>query len=140
LTAPFRRRRSDSGVSWHFERSKRSPARERNGFIGNDFSSADFVDVDFRGGIDLTKQILPTGPDYIYIADTGMAAKIAAELATEFGPTSPDMKRAQSLQRMPEFYHSHGQKQQLLRLSGHNQLKEQLRSRFLTVHSAAPPL
>ena len=60
--------------------------RERNGFIGNDLSSADLVDVDFRGGIDLTKQILPSGPDYIYIADTGMAARIAGELAAELDP------------------------------------------------------
>ncbi|HXP40183.1 MAG TPA: hypothetical protein VN833_07910 [Candidatus Acidoferrales bacterium] len=119
---------------------KGSPVRERNGFIGNDLSSADLVDVDFRGGIDLTKQILPSGPDYIYIADTGLAASIAGEWAAEFAPTSPDTKRAKSLQRMLEFYHSHGQKQQLLRLSGHNQLKEQLRSRFLPVHSAAPLL
>src|SRR3984957_9734155 len=109
---------------------KGTPARERNGFIGNDFSSADLVDVDFRGGIDLTKQILPSGPDYIYIADTGMAASIAGELAAELVPASPDTKQAKSLQQMLEFYHSDGQKQQLLRLSGCNELKERLRSKL----------
>ena len=84
--------------------------------------------MDFRGGIDLTKQILPSGPDYIYIADTGMVASIAGKFAAELARTSPDTKRAKSLQRMLEFYHSDGQKQQLLRLSGRNELKERLRS------------
>ena len=106
------------------------PARERNGFIGNDLSSADLVDVDFRGGIDLTKQILPSGPDYIYIADTGIAASIVGEWAAELDPASPDTKQAKSLQRMLEFYHSDGQKQQLLRLSGCYELTERLRSRL----------
>ena len=91
---------------------------------------ADFADVDFRGGIDLTKQILPSGPDYIYIADTGIAASIAGELAAEFAPASADTKQAKSLQRMLEFYHSDGQKQQLLRLSGCYELTERLRSRL----------
>ena len=106
------------------------PARERNVFIGNDLSSADLVDVDFRGGIDLTKQILPSGPHYIYIADTRMAASIAGELAAELDAASPDTKRAKSLQQILEFYHSDGQKQQQLRLSGCNELKERLRSKL----------
>jgi hypothetical protein len=113
-----------------FSALKGSPARDRNIFSGNDFSEADLVDVNFRGGIDLTKQILPSGSDYIYISDTQIAAKIAAESAAELGPSSPDTKRAKSLQRMLEFYHSHGQNQQLLRLPGHNELKERLRSRL----------
>ena len=75
-------------------------------------------------------QILPSGPDYIYIADTGMAASIAGEWAAELDPASPDTKRAQSLQQMLEFYHSHGQEQQLLRLSGCYELEERLRSRL----------
>jgi hypothetical protein len=107
-----------------------SAGRERNEFIGNDFSSADLVDVDFRGGIDLEKQVLPTGSDYIYIADTQIAARISSACATELDPQLPDTKRAQSIQRLMEFYHSNGQKQQLLRFSGCNKLKEQLRSRL----------
>ena len=91
---------------------------------------ADFADVDFRGGIDLTKQILPSGPDYIYIADTRMAASIAGKWAAAVAPTSPDSKRAKSLQGILEFYHSDGQKQQLQRLSECNELKERLRSRL----------
>ena len=85
--------------------------------------------MDFRGGIDLAKQILPTGPEYIYIADTQIAARITSELAAGLGPKSPDTKRVQSIQRMLEFYHSTGQKQQLLRLPGCKELKERLHSR-----------
>lgn len=43
--------------------------RERNEFHGNDFSGAELLDVGFRTGIDLTKQRLPSGPDYLYIPD-----------------------------------------------------------------------
>jgi uncharacterized protein YjbI with pentapeptide repeats len=32
----------------------------QNEFVGNDFSAAVFVDVDFRGGIDLSKQRMPS--------------------------------------------------------------------------------
>jgi uncharacterized protein YjbI with pentapeptide repeats len=39
----------------------------RNEFRGNDFSGMDLVDVDFRGGIDLQEQRLPSGPEYLYI-------------------------------------------------------------------------
>lgn len=41
--------------------------RTRNRFEGNDFSRATLSDVSFRAGIDLTKQVLPTGPDYFII-------------------------------------------------------------------------
>lgn len=34
--------------------------RDGNEFVGNDFRHADFVDVDFRAGIDITQQLLPT--------------------------------------------------------------------------------
>lgn len=43
--------------------------RERNEFHGNDFSGAELIDVAFRTGIDLTKQRVPSGPDYLYIPD-----------------------------------------------------------------------
>lgn len=36
---------------------------------GNDFSSARLIDSDFRYGVDLTRQKLPSGPEYAYCAD-----------------------------------------------------------------------
>jgi hypothetical protein len=38
-------------------------------FRGNDFSAMQFSEVEFRGGIDLRKQRLPTGPLDLYIKD-----------------------------------------------------------------------
>ena len=38
-----------------------------NDFLGNDFSQADLVDTDFREGIDLSQQRLPSGPDFLVL-------------------------------------------------------------------------
>lgn len=40
-----------------------------NEFFGNDFSLLEMDGVDFRCGIDLTKQKLPQGHDYLYVKD-----------------------------------------------------------------------
>jgi len=45
------------------------PDKPVNEFRGNDFSGCELVGVDFRGGIDLSQQKLPTGPDYLYLED-----------------------------------------------------------------------
>lgn len=47
--------------------------RVRNEFTGNDFAKMDFEDVDFRTGIDLASQTLPTGPEYLYVPDAPRA-------------------------------------------------------------------
>ena len=41
--------------------------RVSNDFYGNDFRRMDLIDVAFRTGIDLTRQQLPVGPNYLYI-------------------------------------------------------------------------
>jgi uncharacterized protein YjbI with pentapeptide repeats len=51
--------------------------RTCNEFRGNDFSAMQFIDVDFRTGIDLTEQRLPTGPGYLYIPDAAQALERA---------------------------------------------------------------
>lgn len=43
--------------------------RAKNEFHGNNFSGMELIGVDFRTGIDLTQQILPTGPGYVLILD-----------------------------------------------------------------------
>ena len=46
------------------------PSRKRtNEFRGNDFSGCTIVGMDFRRGVDLRLQKLPTGYDYIYMED-----------------------------------------------------------------------
>jgi hypothetical protein len=51
--------------------------REANEFHGNDFSAMRLIDVDFRGGIDLTQQRLPSGSEYLYVADAAQAVERA---------------------------------------------------------------
>jgi hypothetical protein len=51
--------------------------RERNEFRGNDFVDMNLLDVGFRTGIDLTKQRLPTGPSYLFVADATSAVQRA---------------------------------------------------------------
>lgn len=56
------------------------PRREGGGldpFERNDFSGAEMKDCSFRAGIDLTQQMLPSGPEFFYAAD-GRGAIAAA--------------------------------------------------------------
>jgi hypothetical protein len=67
--------------------------RERNEFRGNDFSDMKLFGVDFGGGIDLMQQRLPSGPEYLYVAD---AASAVARLQTrlEEWNSNPEARRA----------------------------------------------
>jgi hypothetical protein len=70
--------------------------RERNEFYGNDFSGMDLIDVEFRAGIDLTKQRLPSGPQYLYLSDAETIVRHAiSQVAT--WPESEDRKTAQAI-------------------------------------------
>lgn len=43
--------------------------RERNVIEGNDLSEANLVGVSFRGGVDLTRNRMPSGPNYLTVLD-----------------------------------------------------------------------
>ncbi|MFF4940713.1 hypothetical protein [Micromonospora sp. NPDC000729] len=43
--------------------------RAVNRYIGNDFTDSEFVDVSFRGGVDLSRQVLPSSGEGFYIVD-----------------------------------------------------------------------
>jgi uncharacterized protein YjbI with pentapeptide repeats len=62
--------------------------RDRNVFLGNDFSALTAFDVDFRTGIDLSQQRLPVSDDLIYMPD---GKRAVAELRAEASswPDSP---------------------------------------------------
>jgi hypothetical protein len=53
--------------------------RTSNEFRDNDFSGMDLIDVDFRTGIDLGLQRLPTGAQYVYLPDAERALQRARE-------------------------------------------------------------
>jgi hypothetical protein len=57
----------------------------RNEFEGNDFSNAEMVDVAFRTGIDLRRQILPAGPDYCYVENGAAALEVAFTVVDGWG-------------------------------------------------------
>jgi hypothetical protein len=58
--------------------------RARNEFSGNDFSGMELIDVEFRTGIDLTRQRLPSGRDYLYIAAGEEAVRRARSQVIEW--------------------------------------------------------
>jgi hypothetical protein len=90
--------------------------RERNEFRGNDFSGLELIDVTFRAGIDLTQQRLPSGAQYIYLADPGTIVNRArSQVAT--WPESRDRRTAIGiLDDLAEEVRG-GQRQMLLRLA-----------------------
>jgi len=59
-----------------FENYREDTRRVVNEFSGNDFSAMRFIDVDFRQGVDLSRQRLPSGDDYLYLKDA--APKLSA--------------------------------------------------------------
>jgi len=59
--------------------------RTSNEFRGNDFSGMDLIDVDFRTGIDLSLQRLPTGEQYVYLPDAERALRRAREQVVASG-------------------------------------------------------
>ena len=88
--------------------------RAYNEFWGNDFSAMDLLDVDFRTGIDLSRQRLPSGPPYLYVADAADAVTRAYAQAVHW-PDSELRRQAMVLLRIWEDQVAEGQRQFLLR-------------------------
>jgi uncharacterized protein YjbI with pentapeptide repeats len=57
--------------------------RSQNSFYDNDFRAMDLQDVSFRNGIDLDRQLLPSGPPYLFVpsAENAVAEARADVLA-----------------------------------------------------------
>ena len=113
-----------AGLVGHFERrfsmepsmrdARRELGRSRNEFRGNDFADMEFWDVGFRTGIDLTQQLLPSGPEYVYVPSAKSALQRARQ-AIE-GWETPDIReRALVFIQTLELEASEGQRQLLLR-------------------------
>jgi uncharacterized protein YjbI with pentapeptide repeats len=90
--------------------------RASNEFHGNDFSAMDFRDVGFRTGIDLTKQTLPSGGDYLYLSHAASAVAQAKSRVARW--EDAEMRRAaRAIIQGLEYELSGGQQQLLLRAS-----------------------
>jgi hypothetical protein len=90
--------------------------RASNEFHGNDFSAMDLIDVTFRTGIDLTKQILPSGEDYLFLPQAASAVSRTKSHVANWGDEK--MRRAATpiIQGL-EYELLGGQQQLLLRSS-----------------------
>jgi hypothetical protein len=74
------------------------------------------IDVGFRTGIDLTKQVLPSGDDYLYLPQAGSAVARAKSRITSWN--DEEMRRAAlAIIQGLEYDLSGGQRQLLLRAS-----------------------
>lgn len=89
--------------------------RRKNEFHGNDFSAMRLEGVDFRGGVDLSQQKLPNGPEYLYLPDAEAAVRRARSDVITW--CDLDKRReAMLLVKVLEEEIQNGQKQLLLRL------------------------
>jgi hypothetical protein len=86
-----------------------------NRFEGNDFSRAKLVDVAFRTGIDLTKQRLPAGDEYILLEDAEAAVR-RARIAFNAWEDPQAKKRARGVLVVMEEDVAAGQSQLLIRV------------------------
>jgi hypothetical protein len=114
--------------------------RESNEIHGNDFSGADLVGVDFRYGVDLTRQRLPTGPDYLYLPDAEAALHRALALLGDRPADDLTARVERSLRRMLDREVGTGQRQLLFRevdYSSKGVLKPHARLMFDLLREAA---
>lgn len=89
--------------------------RQINQFEGNDFSRAKLIDVGFRTGIDLTKQRLPTGDDYVLLDDARAAVRRARSAFNAWDDPEAK-KRARGVLAVMEEDVEAGQSQLLIRV------------------------
>ena len=91
--------------------------RDRNEFHDNDFSEADLVDVGFRSGIDLTRQRLPSGPDYLFLPDGAAAIERLRGGLKNWSGNDSSCQTAQAILKGLEMKFQKGQRQFFLRES-----------------------
>jgi hypothetical protein len=96
------------------EEKRTSAGRERNEFSGNDFSAMTLIDVGFRRGIDLTRQKLPSGPDYVYVPEGARAVQQARASVIRWDDSRP-RQAAMTLVELLEEEIAAGQRQLFLR-------------------------
>jgi hypothetical protein len=89
--------------------------RATNQFEGNDFSRAKLLDAAFRTGIDLSRQRLPSGPEYTYLADAASAVR-RARIAFNALEDPEAKKRVRGVLTVMEEDVAAGQNQLLMRV------------------------
>ena len=82
-----------------------------NDFIGNDFSGADLVDVSFRAGLDLRKQQLPRGGNYLLL--DGWQERVA-RARHSIGTWEPASIRASALRVLDIYWNEDSDQESML--------------------------
>lgn len=85
---------------------------------GNDFSGTLMDGVAFRRGVDLTKQVLPTGPGYIYWPDIGVAVEKVRAVIDELPEGSKVRSNVRSISDLSFSEYEDGQLQDLIYVPG----------------------
>lgn len=89
--------------------------RKKNEFLGNDFSAMKLEDVGFRNGIDLSRQKLPAGPEYLYLPDAESAVRHARADVITWGDLDKRREAMVLINNLEEDIRN-GQEQLFLRL------------------------
>ncbi len=95
--------------------SERLFGRKTNEIFGNDFSECELVDFAFRTGVDLEKQKLPIGQQYLYLPNAALAIEKARN-AVALWPKDEIRRLATIVLNIMADDLNAGQKQQFLRL------------------------
>jgi hypothetical protein len=100
--------------------------RKLNEFRGNDFSRAELIDTDFRGGIELEERHLPHGRGYLLVRDIPGALQAGEVLSRSLAEPS-DQRNLQKFMRRLTFAASQGQTSVLLLTSELGGLEDEWR-------------
>lgn len=116
LRCSFPATRIRRAVFHAFDPDSTSPSfRRHNEFSDNDFSQSVMIDVDFRGGIDMSKQNWPIDGDHVLVRDLEMAKHVFNRLR-ESAHTKSDRETLDNLITLSDFYTEQGQKSQLFNI------------------------
>lgn len=96
------------------EDQRQVTGRSRNEFHGNDFSGMELIGVTFRTGIDLSRQLLPVGSEYLYMVDAAVGVQRARAAVTAWHDLAA-RREALTLIDILAAEVSGGQRQMLLR-------------------------
>jgi hypothetical protein len=88
---------------------------DRNEIHGNDFTQAELINSEFRFGVDLAAQKLPTGDDYLYVPDPDTIQRAMTALSDN---ASDESRRARDYLEI-KIDRGYGQQQWLIRPADH---------------------
>ena len=111
--------------------------RRVNDFCGNDFTNVDLIDVGFRSGIDLLKQKLPFGLEYLFLPDAISAIAYASQEVSKWQESKLQQNVVAILKAL-ELELSEGQNQLLIRADSFSKKQREAAEKVISVLKSAP--